>query len=487
MEPARSHSFVASATNDSRRALVVGVERKLEKTEIRKSETYDTSWFSALAEGSREPGPRHSRLARSARLALARRTDACPLSARTLAPGDARHAFPARSCPFAKKQIRGCRGVSPSDAMGATREASRRAAASLRHAVARARAARAVAGPRGSVPAQARDDALRVANRAPAGPSPLKRHSRLAPPVGARKLAKAPPARGFAVPTVGAPSIRRGFHGSSLPLAAAGDDGAIPDPEAASSVTARTRLAALPPTAPGAAAAVASLSAPQRAALLKALLTADPPRLTKHDTDALFAEADVDGDEALSREEFDRVLVRFGDRGYSRGGADGASGAGDVAMTREQRRALFLSQAIPFVGFGFMDNAIMIIAGEYIEMSIGTMLALSTMAAAGLGNLLSDVAGIGFSSKIESLTESVLKIRPPELSRVAKASFDARLVKMLGAVVGISVGCLLGMFPLLFFDADHDHNLRPDADGDAGDAEKRGENKHETTPRETRA
>ena len=156
-------------------------------------------------------------------------------------------------------------------------------------------------------------------------------------------------------------------------------------------------------------------------------------------------------------------------------------------MTREQRRALFLSQAIPFVGFGFMDNAIMIIAGEYIEMSIGTMLALSTMAAAGLGNLLSDVAGIGFSSKIESLTESVLKIRPPELSRVAKASFDARLVKMLGAVVGISVGCLLGMFPLLFFDADHDHNLRPDADGDAGDAEKRGENKHETTPRETRA
>ena len=125
---------------------------------------------------------------------------------------------------------------------------------------------------------------------------------------------------------------------------------------------------------------------------------------------------------------------------------------------------MFLSQAIPFVGFGFMDNAIMIIAGEYIEMSIGTTLALSTMAAAGLGNLLSDIAGIGFSSKIESLTESVLKIRPPELSRAAAASFNARLVKMMGAIVGISVGCLLGMFPLLFFDADHDHNLRPDED-----------------------
>ena len=347
--------------------------------------------------------------------------------------------------------------------MGPTREASRRAAASLWHAVARARAARAVAGSRGSVPAQARHDALRVAHRASAGASPGTRHTRLAVPVGARRAL--PPPRGFA--------------------AAAGDDGMAGDP-GATAVTERTRLAALPSTAPGAAAAVASLSEPQRAALLRALL-ARKPRLTKDDTAALFAEADVDGDETLSREEFDRVLVRFGDRGYSRGGADGASGAGDVAMTREQRRALFLSQAIPFVGFGFMDNAIMIIAGEYIEMSIGTTLALSTMAAAGLGNLLSDVAGIGFSSKIESLTESVLKIRPPELSRAAAASFNARLVKMMGAIVGISVGCLLGMFPLLFFDADHDHNLRPGEDGGEAEAKKGGGEKDDIAPKAKRA
>ena len=142
-------------------------------------------------------------------------------------------------------------------------------------------------------------------------------------------------------------------------------------------------------------------------------------------------------------------------------------------MTRDQGRVLFLSQAIPFAGFGFMDNAIMIIAGEYIEMSIGSTLALSTMAAAGLGNLLSDIAGVGFSSKIESLTESVLKIRPPELSRAAAASYNARLVKMMGAIVGISIGCLIGMFPLLFFDADHDHNLRPgEADAKKGGGKK---------------
>ena len=128
-------------------------------------------------------------------------------------------------------------------------------------------------------------------------------------------------------------------------------------------------------------------------------------------------------------------------------------------------------------------DVLVIIAGEYIEMSIGAALALSTMAAAGLGNLLSDIAGIGFSSKIESLTETFLKIRPPELSRAAAASFNARFVKMLGAVVGISVGCLLGMFPLLFFDADHDHNLRP---GEA-DAKKGGGEKDDIAPKAKRA
>jgi hypothetical protein len=362
--------------------------------------------------------------------------------------------------------------------MGATREASRRVAASLWHAVARARAARASAGSRESVPALARHDALRVASLASAGPSPGKRH----PPVAARGAP--PPARGFAVSTVGTPT-RRVFHNSVI-RAAAGDDGS--DLETSSSAV-TDFVSAVPPTAPRAAAAVASLSEAQRAALLEALL-ANAPRLTKDDTASLFSEADVDKDETLSREEFDRVLIRFGDRGYrARGGKLGGT-KGEArraidetafSMTGDAARALFLSQAIPFVGFGFMDNAIMIIAGEYIEMSIGAALALSTMAAAGLGNLLSDIAGIGFSSKIESLTETFLKIRPPELSRAAAASFNARFVKMLGAVVGISVGCLLGMFPLLFFDADHDHNLRGGEDGDAKKGE--GKKKDERTPR----
>lgn len=56
---------------------------------------------------------------------------------------------------------------------------------------------------------------------------------------------------------------------------------------------------------------------------------------------------------------------------------------------------------VPMMGFGFVDNFIMIVAGESIEASIGVTLGLSSFAAAGLGNLTSDVLGLGLSSSIE--------------------------------------------------------------------------------------
>jgi len=56
---------------------------------------------------------------------------------------------------------------------------------------------------------------------------------------------------------------------------------------------------------------------------------------------------------------------------------------------------LGIQQGLPFVGFGFLDNFIMIVAGESIETFLGASLVISTMAAAALGNTLSDVFGIG--------------------------------------------------------------------------------------------
>lgn len=66
------------------------------------------------------------------------------------------------------------------------------------------------------------------------------------------------------------------------------------------------------------------------------------------------------------------------------------------SITRPSWRQLSvvcLQCGLPFIGFGFVDNFLMIIAGDFIESSIGMFIPISTMAAAGLGNAVSDVAG----------------------------------------------------------------------------------------------
>ena len=39
-------------------------------------------------------------------------------------------------------------------------------------------------------------------------------------------------------------------------------------------------------------------------------------------------------------------------------------------------RQVFLNQSLPFIGFGFLDNLIMIVAGDYIDTTIGVTLGL---------------------------------------------------------------------------------------------------------------
>ena len=46
-----------------------------------------------------------------------------------------------------------------------------------------------------------------------------------------------------------------------------------------------------------------------------------------------------------------------------------------------------LHQAIPFIGFRIMDNAVLILAGEAVDIELGAWLGISTMCAAALGIL----------------------------------------------------------------------------------------------------
>ncbi|XP_070078582.1 transmembrane protein 65 isoform X1 [Equus caballus] len=117
--------------------------------------------------------------------------------------------------------------------------------------------------------------------------------------------------------------------------------------------------------------------------------------------------------------------------------------------TPGQLRYVFIHNAIPFIGFGFLDNAIMIVAGTHIEMSIGIILGISTMAAAALGNLVSDLAGLGLAGYVEALA-SRLGLSIPDLTPKQVDMWQTRLSTHLGKAVGVTIGCILGMFPLLF-------------------------------------
>ncbi|XP_027010866.1 transmembrane protein 65-like [Tachysurus fulvidraco] len=121
--------------------------------------------------------------------------------------------------------------------------------------------------------------------------------------------------------------------------------------------------------------------------------------------------------------------------------------------TTAQLRYVLFHNAIPFIGFGFLDNAIMIVAGTQIELSIGVILGISTMAAAALGNLVSDLAGLGLAGYVEALAYR-LGMQIPDLSPKQVDMWQTRVSSHMGKAIGVGIGCILGMFPLLFFKDD---------------------------------
>lgn len=130
-------------------------------------------------------------------------------------------------------------------------------------------------------------------------------------------------------------------------------------------------------------------------------------------------------------------------------GADESGPEGYVPPTQAQLKQLAIKSSIPFVGFGFMDNVIMILAGDAIDASIGVKLGVSTMAAAGLGNTLSDCVGMYTGDWIESMAKKA-GVKEPKLTEEQAESTAARRTKSFSSIFGLAFGCILGMFPLAF-------------------------------------
>jgi hypothetical protein len=108
-----------------------------------------------------------------------------------------------------------------------------------------------------------------------------------------------------------------------------------------------------------------------------------------------------------------------------------------------------IANSIPFIGFGFLDNFFMLIFGDYIDLYLGSYFCLTTMAAAALGNTFSDVLGIGTAFYVERLANRI-GFSPPRLSPMQMDMTCSRNAANFGRVLGVTLGCILGMFPLLF-------------------------------------
>lgn len=121
--------------------------------------------------------------------------------------------------------------------------------------------------------------------------------------------------------------------------------------------------------------------------------------------------------------------------------------------TRRQLTLHAVHVAIPFVGLGFLDNVLMLTAGDAIDESLGRMFVLSTLACAGLGNAVGDVAGTFFGQAVEQAA-CALGLPAAELTPAQLALRAVRTTTSFASAGGIFVGCIMGLFPLLWIDSE---------------------------------
>ncbi len=118
--------------------------------------------------------------------------------------------------------------------------------------------------------------------------------------------------------------------------------------------------------------------------------------------------------------------------------------------TAMQLGAVMLASGLPFLGFGFCDNLVMIVAGDAIDSLFGAKLGITTLASAGLGNIVADIVGVSATQQIKERSRKIKWAQPPRLSTLQQAMKSVKVAKMFGACGGVTVGCILGMAPLAF-------------------------------------
>jgi hypothetical protein len=92
--------------------------------------------------------------------------------------------------------------------------------------------------------------------------------------------------------------------------------------------------------------------------------------------------------------------------------------------------------------------------------SLGVLLGISTLCATAIGNIISDLAGIGLGTVIEDFCAQKLKLPTPNLTLAQRKLRSVRFAGQFGMAVGMTFGCVIGMFPLFFIDQKKVQNLK---------------------------
>lgn len=145
----------------------------------------------------------------------------------------------------------------------------------------------------------------------------------------------------------------------------------------------------------------------------------------------------------------------------------GANGFGKEAEpTALQLKNHFMICAVPMVGFGLMDNTVMIHAGNAIDCTLGVAFGLSTLAAAACGQVCSDASGVLFGGILDRAATS-LGLPRANLSLYQRRTPVAKRVGLLGSLVGVVFGCSLGLLNLFLVDTKAASVLKLRHDGGA--------------------
>lgn len=127
--------------------------------------------------------------------------------------------------------------------------------------------------------------------------------------------------------------------------------------------------------------------------------------------------------------------------------------------SRTQLRAHYISNGLPMVGFGLMDQTVMIQAGNVIDCTLGVTFGLSTLSAAAVGGLISNVSGIIFGGTLESLAKAA-GLPHSNLTAAQRNLPFVKRNRLMSQALGVFMGCCLGLLNLLFIDTERSSSLK---------------------------